>query len=78
MVMEIITLRTDPRVSAISAMAKRIGGMDIMPSITRMMIASAPRTKPEINPIVMPMSAARVATENPTSKDTRVPYSTRE
>ena len=49
-----------------------------MPSITRMMMASAPRTKPEINPMVMPISAARVATENPTSSETRVPYSTRE
>ena len=78
MVMARITLPTLPRVSAISAMASRIGGMDIMPSITRMMMLSATRMKPEISPMVSPASDARMATEKPTVSDTRVPYSTRE
>ena len=56
MVIAMMTFGTLPRVSAISAMASRIGGIDISPSMTRMMIASSQRTKPEISPIVMPMS----------------------
>ena len=47
--------------------------MDISPSITRMMMLSARRMKPEIMPIVMPTTEARMATEKPTSSDTRAP-----
>ncbi len=39
-----MTLPTLPRVSAMRAMASRMGGIDIMPSITRMTMPSAQRT----------------------------------
>ena len=45
MVMAMITLPTLPRVSAISAIASRIGGIDISPSITRMMMAVRPSAR---------------------------------
>ena len=44
MVIAMMTLPTLPRVSAISATASRIGGIDIRPSMTRMMMPSAQRT----------------------------------
>ena len=62
-----------PRVSAIRVTASRIGGIDIIPSITRMISPSAHRTKPEHRPIASPMIDASKATENPTANDTRVP-----
>ena len=66
MVMARMTLPTLPRVSAISAIASRIGGIDISPSITRMTMPSAQRTKPETRPIASPIAEARRATEKPT------------
>ena len=71
--MAVMTLPTLPRVSAISVMASRIGGIDIMPSMTRMTMPSAQRTKPETSPTARPASEARMATEKPTVSDTRVP-----
>ena len=44
MVMAMITFSTLARVSAISATASRMGGIDISPSIMRMMMASSART----------------------------------
>ena len=78
MLMATITLPTEPRVNAISAMASRIGGMDISPSITRMMTVSNPRTKPETSPMKAPTAEAMTATEKPTINETRAPNSTRE
>ena len=71
--MAMITLPTLPRVSAISAMASRIGGIDIIPSITRMMTPSLQRTKPDTRPMMRPASDASSATEKPTVSDTRAP-----
>ena len=51
----------------------RIGGIDIMPSMTRMTMPSAQRTKPETSSTAKPASEARMATEKPTASDTRVP-----
>ena len=73
MVMAMMTFCTEARVSAISAIASRIGGIDISPSITRMMTASSQRTKPEIRPMNVPMTEASSATEKPTISDTREP-----
>ena len=73
MVIATMTLPTLPRVSAISATASRIGGIDINPSITRMMTASAQRRKPEKMPMTSPASEARTATEKPTISETRAP-----
>ena len=78
MVMARMTLPTLPRVKAIKATASRIGGIDISPSINRMMSPSAHRTKPETRPIARPAKEANAATASPTVRDTRVPYSTRE
>ena len=73
-----MTFCTDARVSAISAMASRIGGIDIRPSMTRMMMASSQRVKPATRPMNVPMIEATAATEKPTISDTREPYITRE
>ena len=78
MLMAMITFCTEARVSAISAIASRIGGIDIRPSITRITTASSTRTKPESRPISVPRTEAQNATENPTSSETRDPYITRE
>ena len=78
MAIAVTTLPTLPRVNAISAMASRMGGIDINPSITRITTVSSTRMKPDINPMVMPTADAMAATENPTMSDTRAPYSTRE
>ncbi len=56
-----------------SATARRMGGIDISPSITRMMIVSVQRTKPETSPIARPITEASAATEKPTTSDTRAP-----
>ncbi|OIQ66390.1 hypothetical protein GALL_520400 [mine drainage metagenome] len=78
MLIATITFWTDALVSAIRAIASRIGGMDIKPSMTRMIRASIWRTNPDTRPIAVPMTDAQKATENPTSNDTREPKSTRE
>src|SRR5262249_3205339 len=70
MVMAVTTLLTLARVSAIRATASRIGGIDIMPSMMRMMLPSAQRTNPEISPTARPASEARIATDEPTGSDT--------
>ncbi len=74
MVIAMITLLTLPRVSAISAIASRIGGIDIMPSMMRMMMLSAQRMKPEMRPIDETRRCeASSATEKPTISETRAP-----
>ena len=78
MVMAVITLPTLPRVSAMSAIARRMGGMDISPSITRMITLSAQRTKPDTRPMAVPAMVARIATPKPTSSETRAPNKVRE
>ena len=76
--MAVITLPTLPRVSAISAIASRIGGIDISPSITLITTLSSQRMKPDNRPISMPAALDSAATEKPTSSEMRAPYSTRE
>ena len=71
MVTAVMTLPMLPRVSAISAMASRIGGMLISPSITRMMLPSSQRTNPDTRPMKVPMAVASAATAKPTVRDTR-------
>ena len=73
MLMAMMTFCTEARVSAISAMASRIGGIDIRPSIMRMITASSPRTKPATRPMNVPRAEANKATAKPTSSDTRAP-----
>ena len=76
--MAMTTLCTEARVSAISAIASSSGGIDISPSITRMMMKSSERTKPEITPTSVPAAEATNATEKPTISEMREPYITRE
>ena len=54
MLIATITFSTDARVSAMSAIARRIGGIDISPSITRITTASSTRTKPATRPMNVP------------------------
>ena len=61
------------RVSAISATASRIGGIDISPSMNRIRMPSAHRTKPETRPMARPASEANMATDRPTVSETRAP-----
>ena len=68
-----MTLPIEPRVSAIRAMASRIGGIDIQPSMMRMMMPSAQRMKPAKRPMASPASEASTATLKPTSSETRAP-----
>ena len=73
MVIARMTLPTLPRVSAISAIASRIGGIDISPSMKRITMPSAQRTKPETRPMASPTAEAKIATDKPTVSETRAP-----
>jgi hypothetical protein len=73
MVMARMTFCTEPRVRAISAMASRMGGMDIMPSMTRMMMLSAKRMKPEIRPMVRPITRGADRHREADQQETRAP-----
>ena len=61
------------RVSAISAIASRIGGIAISPSMTRMTMASTVRLKPATRPMTRPTAVLRIATLKPTISETRAP-----
>ena len=56
-----------------SAIASRIEGMDMIPSMTRMTTASTTRKKPHRRPITRPMKLANAATAKPTTSETRAP-----
>ncbi len=71
--MAMMTFCTEARVSAISAIASRIGGIDISPSMIRMMTESRMRTNPETRPMKVPTAEATAATEKPTSSEMRAP-----
>ena len=68
-----MTFGTLPRVSAMRATARRMGGIDIMPSMRRMMMLSAHLMKPETRPTTRPASEAMMATAKPTIRETRPP-----
>ncbi len=53
-------------------------GIDISPSITRMITESSRRLNPAMTPISVPTTPDTAATAKPTISDTRVPYITRE
>ena len=60
------------RVTAISAIASRMPGIAIRPSITRMTPVGA-RTKPATRPMTTPSTVASTATDGPTTSETRPP-----
>jgi hypothetical protein len=68
-----MTLPTLARVSAINATASKIGGIDISPSMNRIRMLSAHRTKPETRPMARPASEDSTATDKPTVSETRAP-----
>ena len=73
MLMAMMTFCTEARVSAISAIASRIGGIDISPSITRMMMESSMRLNPDTRPTKVPRIDANAATAKPTMSEMRAP-----
>ena len=77
MVMATITVVRLACVTAISAIASRMPGMAIRPSITRMMGPSVQRTKPAVRPSSTPATVASTATEIPTISETRPPQTAR-
>ena len=68
-----ITTARPGRVSVISAIASRIDGMAMIPSMIRITIASKVRLKPQTSPRNSPMSDAAAATLRPTTSEIRVP-----
>ena len=68
-----MTFQIEARLSAISAMASRIEGIAISPSMTRMTKASKRGRKPAKTPISTPRMVEPIATEKPTMSETRVP-----
>src|SRR6185295_9846275 len=60
-----------------SAIASRIAGIAISPSISRITGPSSQRTYPAKSPMAKPRATLIVATAAPTSNDTRAPYSVR-
>ena len=77
MVIAMMTTRRLARDSETIAMASRMAGIAISPSMIRMTMASAVRKKPASRPIVSPTRIEKVATERPTSSETRAPYTSR-
>ena len=61
------------RVNAIRAIAIRIAGIDISPSMMRITMASVQRLNPVMSPITSPTLLASSATLIPTVSDMRAP-----
>jgi hypothetical protein len=71
--MAAITANTPARNSDTSAIASRIAGIAISPSMIRIRTASSQRKKPAISPMNRPARMLITATEIPISSDTRAP-----
>ena len=72
-VIAMITFLTLDWMSEISAIASRIAGIAIRPSMIRMTTASSRRTKPVTRPIARPRTVASAATLKPTRSEIRLP-----
>ena len=72
-VMAMITVSTLERNSDTMAIASRMAGIAINPSMMRMMTASRMRKKPASRPMNRPQATLISATETPTSSETRAP-----
>ena len=68
-----ITVRRLAPDSDTSAIASKIAGIAINPSMIRMITASAHRKYPAIKPINSPIAMLEIATDIPTIRDTRAP-----
>ena len=68
-----ITFTTELPSIAMKAMASRIDGIAISPSMIRMMMLSSSRENPATSPIAIPAAVASTATPKPTTSDTRAP-----
>ena len=73
MVMAMITFCTLALIRAIMAMASRIAGMAISPSMMRIRMASRVRLYPLSSPITSPRPVLSTATVKPTSSEMREP-----
>ena len=73
MVIAIITVATLAPDSDTTAIASRMLGIAIRPSITRIMMASTQRKKPETRPITSPIAIEMTAAPTPTSNEIRPP-----
>ena len=71
--MAMITVHTLERNSDTMAIASRMAGMAINPSIIRMMMASRMRKKPATRPMNRPQATLISATVMPTKSETRAP-----
>ena len=71
--MAMMTVSTLERNSDTMAIASRIAGMAINPSMIRMITASRMRKKPANSPMNRPAATLISATETPTSSETRAP-----
>ena len=60
-----------------TTIARRIAGMAIRPSITRMTMPSSQRMYPASRPMTSPNATLMTATDAPTSREARAPYATR-
>ena len=64
-------------VKAINAIASKIDGIDIRPSMMRITMGSNHLTNPVTKPMAMPITVLKIATATPTVRETRAPYMTR-
>src|ERR1019366_3517284 len=72
-----ITVKRLARVSDISAIARRMPGIAMRPSITRITRPSAQRTKPAVRPRTTPIAVESSATLRPTASETLPPNTAR-
>ena len=75
--MATITVATLALVSDISAIASRMAGIDISPSLMRMTMGSSQRIAPPSMPTTVPISTDSAATVTPICIETRPPWMVR-
>ena len=71
--MAMMTVSTLERNSDTMAIASRMAGIAISPSMMRMMTASSSRKKPASRPMNRPQTTLITATATPTRSETRAP-----
>ena len=73
MVTAITTFCTEPPVTAIRAIARRMAGMDMIPSMIRIVTPSTRRSEADSRPMAVPISEDSRAAEKPTPSEMRPP-----
>jgi hypothetical protein len=72
-----ITFHTPGPRAAMRAMARRMAGKAIMPSMSRITSVSSRRLKPATSPTTTPPREVRSMVVTPTRRETRLPWMTR-